>query len=95
MDWLPVIGTVLFSAFAALVIEILKKWGIINSESAAKSANLVLGVVWAALVGVMYYWPETTSFIVAVVQFIFLILGAVLGTTGVYKLAVQKKDWWD
>lgn len=94
MDWLPVIGTVAFSVIAALVIEALKKWGVINTENAAKSANLVLGIVWAALVGVMYYWPETTSYITAAIESVFLILSAVLGTTGVYKLAVQKKDWY-
>ena len=92
MDWLPVIGTVAFGTLAALIIEALKNWGVINTENAAKQANLVLGIVWAALVGVMYYWPETTSYVTAVIQFVFSVLGAVLGTTGVYKLAVQKKD---
>ena len=90
MEWLPDIGNVVAAAFIAAIIEAMKAAGM--PVRYADLANVVLSGLWAALAVAIKTWPGAEPFAVAIVQFIYALLGA----WGFYKFAVKpivNKRW--
>jgi len=86
MDWLPTIGTVAAPAFIAAFIEFLKAYGIVTSEETANIANLITSTLWCGLAVAMNIWPGAEPWIVAVITFVYSLLGA----AGFYRACIKK-----
>lgn len=94
MDWLPQIGGFSVGMILAVILEFAKLFGL-HEDDAGKVA-LGVGVIWAVIAVVLGQFPQYTSWVTIVLQFVLLLgsvpIGAKVGYSGVVK-PVNNKAW--